>query len=134
MTESHRTRKFADELVSQDAAVSGFNFEEFRMNLEEKLKSIEHRAGCVRRASLIASAATVIFLPPAVLAQPAWLQAVSAICFFTALITAGVLLSLYWHIYRQAVDRARSDLQLSMIADLQCQIAKLIQRLDDRDE
>jgi hypothetical protein len=134
MTEGHRPRKFADELVSQDATVSEFDSKEFRMNLEEKLKSIERRAGCVRRASLIASAATIAFLPLAELGSPGWLKAVSAICFFTALITAGVLLSLYWHMYRQAVDHARSDLQLSMIADLQQQIGKLIQRLDDRDK
>ena len=135
MTESRRRRKFVDELVSQDAAISQFDFEEFRMNLEEKLKSTERRAGVVRRASLIASAATLAFFTATgLLAHPRWVQAVSAICFFAALISSGVLLSLYWHKYRPAVDRARGDLHISMIADLQRQIAALSERLGDRDE
>jgi hypothetical protein len=83
---------------------------------------------------LIASAAAVAFCPLAVVTSTALVQLLCAICFYVALITAGVLLSLYWHMYRPAADRARSDLQLSMIADLQRQIAKLIERLDNRDE
>ena len=105
------------------------------MNLEEKLKSTERRAGVIRRASLIALTATLVFLQATwLLAHPRWVQAVSAICFFAALISSGVLFSLYWHKYRPAVDRARGDLQISMIADLQRQIATLSQRLGDRDE
>ncbi len=45
MSENHPTRKFADELISQDTEVSGFQFEEFRMNLEKTLESVQHRIG-----------------------------------------------------------------------------------------
>jgi hypothetical protein len=138
MTESRSTRKFADELVSQDAAVSGFDFEEFSMNLQKKLESIEHRAGVIRRSSLIALVTAVVGylglpLLGGLLRTPAWwVPAVWAACTLTALITAGMWLSLYWCKYRPAVDRARTDLQISMISDLQRQLAALSQRMDDR--
>jgi hypothetical protein len=135
VTESHHRRKFADELVSQDNEVSRFDFGGFRMNLEQTLESIEHRAAAVRRASLIACAAFVVFsAATGLLAQPPWVQLVCAVCSYASLITAGVLLGLYWHKYRPAVGRARSDLQLSMIADLQRQVAALSKRLDDQNE
>ncbi len=53
-------------------------------------------------------------------------------CSWTGLIVAGVLLLLYRDKYRPALERAKTDLQISMIADLQRQIAALSQRLDDR--
>ena len=135
MTESHHGKKFAEELVSQDDEVSRFDFGGFRMNLEQTLASIERRAAAVRRASLIASAAFVVFcVATMLLAQPPWVQAVCAVCSYASLITAGVLLGLYWHKYRPSLEGARSDLQLSMIADLQRQVAALSKRLDDQNE
>ena len=105
------------------------------MNLEKTLGSIERRARAVRRASLIASAVTIAILLLTILSTATgviWVFVVLGVCFYLALILAGVLLELYWYKYRPAVDRARSDLQTSMIADLQRQIAALSQRLDER--
>jgi hypothetical protein len=137
MTESHHSRKFADELVSQDDGVSRFDFGGFRMNLDKTLESIERRARSTRRASLIASAITIAMLLLTFLSMATgvkWVTIVLGVCFYLALIVAGVLLTLYWHKYRPALDRARSDLQTSMIADLQRQVAALSTRLDDRNE
>lgn len=145
MTESHHSREFADELVSQDNGVSQFDFGEFRMNLDKTLESIERRARSVRRASLVASAITIAVLLLAVFLMllfqnlsmataMKWVTVILGVCFYLSLIVAGVLLILYQYKYRPAVERAKSDLQLSMIADLQRQIATLSQRLDNRNE
>jgi hypothetical protein len=137
MTENHHGRKFAEELVSQDNGVSQFDFEEFGMNLDKSLESLERRARSVRRASLIASGLAIATLVLAMLSMATnvrWVVCVLGVCFYLALIVAGVLLTLYWHKYRPAVDRTRSDLQISMISDLQRQIAALSRRLDDRAE
>jgi hypothetical protein len=135
MNETHPARKFADELVSQDSGVSQFDFGGFRMNLDKTLQSIERRARSVRRASLIASAVTIAIMVLTILSTATgviWMFVVLGVCFYLALIAAGVLLELYWYKYRPAVDRARSDLQIAMIADLQRQIVALSQRLDER--
>lgn len=111
------------------------------MNLEKAMESIQHRARSVHRASLIAAAFVVICLLAMLplemfrlLTEVACVRAVWGACVWSALIVAGVLSLLYRHKYRPAIERARSDLQTSMIADLQRQIAALSQRLDDRTE
>ena len=107
------------------------------MNLDKTLESLERRARLVRRASLNASAVTIAMLLLANLSTFTgirWVTAVLVVSFYLALIVAGVLLALYWHKYRPAVDRARSDLQTSMIADLQRQVAALSKRVDDQNE
>ncbi len=63
-----------------------------------------------------------------------WVRAVWGVCTWTALIMAGVLLSLYQHKYLPAIDRTKSDLQTSMIKDLQRQVNILIQKSDDQTE
>ena len=109
------------------------------MKLETSLESIQHRARSVHRASLIAAAFVVICLLAMLplemfrlLTEVAWVRAVWGACVWSALIVAGVLALLYRHKYRPAIERARSDLQTSMIADLQRQIAALSQRFDAR--
>ena len=140
MTEPHPARESVEKLIAQDAVVSEFNFEEFRMTLEKSLESMERRARLVRRACWIASTLTVACLLAMLplkmfrlLTEVAWVRVAWGACFWTALITAGVLLVLYRDKYRPALDRARTDLQISMIADLQRQIATLSERLEDRD-
>jgi hypothetical protein len=139
MTENHCPRDFADKLVSQDAVVTGFDFEESNMNLKRSLESLQRRAKFVHRASLIASAVAVAcwvaILPMEafrLLARFEWMGAAWGICSGAALVVAGVLLVLYRDKYSPALERAKTDLQISMIADLQRQIAALSQRLDDR--
>ncbi|MGE5140357.1 MAG: hypothetical protein ACM3JD_12900 [Rudaea sp.] len=105
------------------------------MNLERTLESMDRRARSVRRASLTASAVTIAALVLAMLSMATgvmWLSVVLAVCFYLAFVVAGVLLTLYWHRYRPAIDRAKSDLQIAMIADMQRQLAALSQRLEER--
>jgi hypothetical protein len=137
VTESHNNRKFADELVSQDIGVSQFDFGGFRMNLEKTLDSLERRGRSVRRASVVAMALCFVMWVLLFAYQSTefkWVMVVSVIGLYVSLLAAGVLLTLYLLKYRPALERARSDLQISMIADMQRQIAALSSRLDDRDE
>jgi hypothetical protein len=139
MNENNPTRKFADELISQDAVVSEFQFEEFRMNLEKKLESVQHRARTVHRAEWIAAVVAIgcvlAFVPLAIfrlVPDYEWVGGIWGICTWTALIIAGSLGTLYRYKYRPAVDSAKSDLQTSIIKELQQQVATLIRQTHDQ--
>jgi hypothetical protein len=138
MTENHSTRKFAEELTSQDSVVSGFNVKEFTVKLQEELASIERHARSARRACWIACVVAVVWWATARLSfnvlglMGGDYRFIWAGCGWTAMTVAGVLLVLYRGKYRPALERARIDLQISMIADLQRQIATLNERLDGR--
>jgi hypothetical protein len=135
MSENQPARKFAEELISQDTVVSALQSEEFRMNLEKTLESIQNRAQSVRRASRIAAwiaIGCVLTILPLVMfrlfTDYESVMIIWNICTWTALLVAGTLGTLYKHKYCPAVDRAKNDLQTSMIKELQQQVAILIRQ------
>jgi hypothetical protein len=128
-----------EDLVAQDTKVASFHFEDFRMNLEQSVERLEQRARFVRRASqwglgvLIFCVLAVIPLQLFGLGQPGkyeWILPVWSACGLVAMLATGVLSGVYSYRYRPALKRARSEMQLSTIDNLQQQISELKERLD----
>lgn len=120
-----------DDLLRQDAGLTEDLLRRERMQLQENLKAMEERARKVRRASWIGAGMTIAtclaVLPMEAfqLSRIPWVPVVWAIVGNLSLITTGILLTLYWHKYRPAIDRQRSDIQMSVLAEIQRQVAEL---------
>ncbi len=54
-----------------------------------------------------------------------WVRLTYVILGNFSLLTTGVLLTLYWHKYRPAIDRQRADLQMTLLRDMQRQIEEI---------
>jgi uncharacterized membrane protein YqjE len=128
----------ADALVSQDEAVSSFNFEEFRMKLEASIQQLEGRARTIRRATLwglgifLFCVVSVPMMQVSELAVHHWVRLVWGITGVVAMLTTGVLAAIYQYRYAPALTRARSDLTSTMIAELQQQVADLSRKVNSK--
>jgi hypothetical protein len=126
----HRTR--VDDLLAQDAVVSSFQFEEFRMNLEESIKRLEQRARFVHRAAL---ASLGIFIacaalgPLATLLGQQWILVIWSGVGLVALFTTGVLAAIDHYKYGPALKRKQRDLVWTAIDQLQLEVADLKKKL-----
>jgi hypothetical protein len=127
-----------DALVSQDEAVSSFNFEEFRMKLESAIRQLEGTARTIRRATLWGLGIFLLcvvsgpLLQVSGFAEHQWLWFVWSAFGVTAMFTTGVLAAVYQYRYAPALTRARSDLTSTMIADLQHKIADLNRQVNGK--
>lgn len=136
MSENRPQQTGVENLLAQDAEVSAFQFEEFRMNLEVSIQRLEQRAHIVRRASLwglgifITCVLSVIPMELFELSKYAWVLPVWSGCGLVAMLATGVLTGIYSYRYRPALKRARNDLQLGTIAHLQQQVEELSHKLD----
>jgi len=61
-----------------------------------------------------------------------WLRPVWGGCWSVVVLITGVLAYIYRHRYKPALYRARSDLQSTMLAQLQQQVADLSRKLEHR--
>ena len=138
MSKNRPQQTRVEDLLSQDAAVSSFQFEEFRMSLEITIQRLEQRARAVRRASLwglgIFVTCVLLIIPLVMfgLSENQWVRLVWSGCGLIAMFTTGVLTGIYSYRYRPALHRAKSDLQSTMMAQLQQQVAELSRRLDSQ--
>lgn len=139
MSENHSHRARVEALLSQDTVVSSFQFEEFRENLESSIEDLKRRACAIRRASQWGLG---IFLTWGVLVLPLemfglfddyqWTRIVWKGCGLIAMFTTGVLAGIYQYKFQPALDRAKDELQSTMFAQLQQQVAELSHKLDGR--
>ena len=106
------------------------------MNLEASIQHLEQRARIVRRASLwgigilISCVLSVLPLELFGLSKYEWVLPVWSGCGLVTMLATMVLTGIYSYRYRPALKRARNDLQSTMIAQLQQQVAELSRRLD----
>jgi hypothetical protein len=137
VSENRPQRSRIDDLLAQDPAVSSFQFEEFRVNLEASIRRLEQRARAIRRASLCGLGliiACIVSVVPLEMLGPekAWVpRLVFGFGVFVMFVT-GVLTWLYQYRYQPALGRLRGDLQSTMFAQIQQQIAELNQKLESR--
>lgn len=123
--------RLVENLLSQDRELTEDTLRRQRMELELKLEETEDFAKKVRRASLIGVGITVGFwigiLPLEFfrLGNISWIRVTYAVLANLSLLTTGVLLTLYWHRYRPAIDRQRVDLQMTLLRDMQRQIEQI---------
>ena len=139
MSENHPHHARVEALLSQDTVVSSFQFEEFRVNLESSIEDLKRRARAMRRASLWGLG---IFLTCCVLVIPLemiglfekyqWARIVWSGCGLVAMFTTGVLAGIYQYRFEPALERAKDELQSTMFAQLQQQVAELSHKLDSR--
>ncbi len=137
MTEHSPPRPRLEDLLSQDSRVVSFPFEEFRMNLQVSIQELELKARKVRIASYWGLAATIVcmlsILPVIALRLDngqEWVGRAWAICGQIAFWTTGILAYLYTYKYKPAIDRAKNDLQTTILAQLQSQVAELSRKID----
>jgi outer membrane murein-binding lipoprotein Lpp len=127
-----------DALLSQDRAVSSFNFEEFRVKLEASIRQLEERARTIRQAQLcglgvfLFCVVSVFLMQVSGIELPRWMRLVLGASGVTAILTTGVLAAIYQYRYAPAVTRAKSDLTSTMIAELQQQVADLSRKVDGK--
>lgn len=138
MSSQNPSHEYVDKLISQDAGISQSQLEEFRMQLELSVESLERQAHWTRRV-LISALTTVVVcyaigmivnLSPTVPWPHEFLMPLWSAVTIAAMITAGVSAARYWATRRPALERARTDLQLAMFRELQHQIIQLNDRLD----
>jgi hypothetical protein len=138
MKENRPEQTRIEDLLSQDAVVSSFEFDEFRQNLEESLHRLEERARVIRRASLwglgifLACIASIIPLEMLGLTKYEWVAFVWSGCGTVAMFATGVLAGIYQYKYQPALNRAKSELQSTMFAQLQQQVAEISRKLDNQ--
>jgi len=130
-------------LVAQDQGIDESRLNDFHAQLKSSLESWERRGAKLRRIAMIA---VLVFLVTAILTPgmvgslrsaegagrivlPLWL-AISWGSLVTTVGTSGW----YFSKYVPAMRRLRFDIQTSMIAELQEQVAELRRELEDRKE
>ena len=107
------------------------------MNLQASIQELEQKARKIQRASYWGLAATIVcmlsILPVIALRLDngqEWVGRAWAICGQIALWTTGILAYLYMYKYKPAIDRAKNDLQTTILAQLQSQVAELSRKID----
>jgi hypothetical protein len=133
MSENCPQRTRVEDLLAQDEVVSSFQFEEFRMNLEESIKRLEDRARLVHRAALASLAifiACVMSAPILTLTSEPWILRIWSGCGLVALLTTAVLAGIDHYKYRPTLKRKQRDLVWTAIDQLQLEVADLRKRLE----
>jgi len=136
-------------LLAQDPEINHAQLEEFRMQLDQSLESWEEKAKKTRRRILIALA---VYLPALIACQflaAQWHDAapndavamVRGLVYWPFVISglaaalAGIWLgALYIFKYVPRLQRARFDVQTSMLLELQEQVRQLREHADQRDK
>ncbi len=138
MNETHSPAFQREQLLAQDAATSNFNYEEFRMQLQNRISHLEKRARQLQKAMWI-SAGVLILCFPAVLViegfrltEIPWVLPLWSGIGMLSLFLAAVFSGIYSSRYRPLLKRAQYDLQLSMITELQAQVAEINRKLAER--
>ena len=137
MRENITHRKQVAALVAQDPEINDSRLKEFRMQLEQSLAKWERDGRVVRRAGWIAAAVSILgmftILPlqaiPA-LRQNAVVLFLWCLIWLASLVVAGFFIVLYREKYAPGINRARFDLQVAMIHELQQQLEELRRRVD----
>lgn len=135
-------RERVERLLSQDEGVESFQFEEFRMNLEKSINELERKEQFYSKAAKYCLIAYVLLIVPFVLASQMANETEYGMYILRAvMITANLLLfasmvfaSVHWTRYRPALRKAKEDLQLSVMADLQWQVAELSRKLGEKND
>ena len=105
------------------------------MNLEASIQHLEQRARVIHRASLWGFGVFITCILLAIplkmfgFAEYEWVRWIWSGCGLIAMFTTGVLTGVYSYKYRPALHRAKDDLQSTMIAQLQQQVAELSRKL-----
>lgn len=136
-------------LLAQDSEINDTQLEDFRMQLNQSIESLEEKSKRTRRRILITLA---VFLPGMVICnflvaiwQDAAPNATAAIVrgaiylpFLIAMLAAALtgiwLVALYVFKYAPQLHRARFDVQTSMMLELQEQLKQLNKSMKRRDE
>ena len=112
MNNEQRQPARVDALVSQDEAVSSFNFEEFRMKLEASIQQLEGTARTVRRATLgglgifLLSVVSGPLIQASGFADRQWVWFAWSASGVIAMFTTGVLAAVYQYRYAPALTAA----------------------------
>jgi hypothetical protein len=136
MTNNPPQHTRVENLLAQDTAITTFHFEEFRMQLESSIKRLERRADFLNRASwygaavLVAIIVSVLPMEYFKLFTMEWVRMIWAGFGQVVLFTTAVMAGLFQYRYKPALERAKSDLQMSLFAQLQAQVAELSRKLD----
>jgi hypothetical protein len=131
MSETRSQPAPVDALLSQDEAVSAFNFEQFRTKLEASIRQLEGRARAIRRAQFVGLGIFLFCLASALLMQvlefpqPRWFRLFLGTVGVTAMLTTGLLAAIYQYRYAPVLNRVKGDLTSTTIAQLQQQVADL---------
>jgi uncharacterized integral membrane protein len=135
------------QLVAQDPEINDKQMKEFRMQLEQMLELSEAKAKQTRRRILISGAVYITLLLAGFAVPSHWMDAtvdmrlirlrewilVPLGIFTMAAMVIGVLLViLYLFKYWPRLNRARFDLQKSMLVELQQQVKELRENLEQR--
>ena len=136
-------------LLAQDPEINDTQLEEFRMQLQQSIESLEENSTRTRRRVLIALA---VFLAGIVVCQffmVLWQDAAASraaalerlLIYLPAVITTLVAaltgiwaVALYVFKYAPQLNRARFDLQTSMMLELQQQVKQLYENMDRREK
>ena len=109
------------------------------MRLEASIQQLEHNARVVSRASYwglgIIIACILLVLPLVglgVFSKYVWARPVWSGFGLVAMFITAVLAYIYQYRFQPALDRAKSELQMTMLNQLQQQIADLSRKLESR--
>lgn len=147
MPEGDLRQQRVDKLLAQDPEISDSELEEFRMQMDQSIELLEQKSKGTRRRILIALAIylvgmvicwlSVLLWHGAATSATAglvrgllhWLFAVTAI---VAALTGIWGAAVYVFKYAPQLSRARFDLQMSMMVELQQQVKQLREDMDRR--
>jgi len=136
-------------LLAQDPEINDTQLEDFRMQLNQSIESLEEKSKRTRRRILTALA---IFLPGMVIcnflvvlwhdaapnATAALVRGLIYWPFLIAVLAAALtgiwLVALYVFKFAPQINRARFDAQTSMMLELQQQVKQLHENMERRDE
>ena len=133
----------ADRLVDADAGISESHLKEFRMGLERSVQALERTAHESQRNTirfffgLVACYAIGFLMSAARIRAEGAGQALGALwVVVTWIALLGFVFSLirYWTQHRPTLERARTDLQITMFGELQREIAELRRDLERKSE
>ena len=136
-------------LLAQDPEINDIHLEEFRMKLDQSIESLEQKSKKTRRRILIALAVylagmficwffVVLWRDAAPNAAAGLVRGLIywpfAITGVAAALTGIWLVALYVFKYAPQLNRARFDVQTSMMLELQQQVKQLHENMERRDK
>lgn len=140
MPERDARRLRVKQLLAQDPDINDTHLKEFRMQLDQTLESYEQKSKRTRRAIMIALAVYLIGMIGMVACRVAWHNAapdataglIRGLIYLPIMIAAigsaliGIwLLALYLFKYAPQLNRARFEVQTSILLDLQQEMKRL---------
>ncbi|HBN77970.1 hypothetical protein [Rubinisphaera italica] len=129
-----------DNLLAQDAENQSFNYEEFRMNLQQNIQQLEQRGRSYQHAmywcmGIFASCFPAVLVIEAFqLTRIFWVPPLWSGIGIVSLLAAIWFSGIYSYKYRPALKKARHDMLWTMIAQLQSQVAEIQSRLEKKED